>query len=222
MKWLSWEILTNYSFLVQDEIQGYHWKETECSLHPVVVYICSSDNLVESSLCILSEDLNHDVAFVYKVVKETVDFIKKELNPSVKTIHDFSDGCAAQYKNCKHFVNLCHHLTDFSIDCMWNFLTSHGKSPCDVIGGTMKRLTARASLQCPISSQILSGKTMFEFCQGSIHQINFIYTSSDEIDVIWSKLTSLFSLARKIPGTWSYHQFVPTSTFSIKMKSIRR
>ena len=222
MKWLSWEILTNYSFLVQDEIQGYHWKETECSLHPVVVYICSSDNLVESSLCILSEDLNHDVAFVYKVVKETVDFIKKELNPSVKTIHDFSDGCAAQYKNCKHFVNLCHHLTDFSIDCMWNFLTSHGKSPCDVIGGTMKRLTARASLQCPISSQILSGKTMFEFCQSSIHWINFIYTSSDETDVIWSKLTGRFSLARKITGTWSYHQFVPTSTFSIKMKSIRR
>ena len=67
----------NYSFLVQDEIQGYHWKEIECPLHPVVVYICSSDNLVESSLCILSEDLNHDVAFVYKVVKETADFIKK-------------------------------------------------------------------------------------------------------------------------------------------------
>ena len=213
----------NYSFLVQDEIQGYHWKEIECSLHTVVVYICSSDNLVESSLCILSEDLNHDVALVYKVVKETVDFIKKELNPSVKTIHYFSDGCAAQYKNCKHFVNLCHHLTDFSIDCMWNFLaTSHRKSPCDVIGGTMKRLTARASLQCPISSQILSGKTMFEFCQGSIHRINFIYTSSDETDVIWSKLTRRFSLARKITGTWSYHQFVPTSTFSIKMKSIRR
>ena len=58
-------------------------------LYPVVVYICSSDNLVESSLCILSEDLNHDVAFAYKVIKETVDFIKKELNPSVKTIHCF-------------------------------------------------------------------------------------------------------------------------------------
>ena len=34
---------------------------------PVVVYICSSDNLVESSLCILPEDLNHDVAFVIRL-----------------------------------------------------------------------------------------------------------------------------------------------------------
>ena len=66
----------NYSFLVQDQIQGYHWNKSQCSLHPVVVYICSSDNLVESSLCILFEDLNHDAAFLYKVIKET-DFIKK-------------------------------------------------------------------------------------------------------------------------------------------------
>ena len=213
----------NFSFLVLDEIQGYHWNQSQCSLHPVVVYICSSDNLVESSLCILSEDLNHDVAFVYKVIKETVDFIKKELNPSVKTIHYFSDGCAAQYKNCKHFVNLCHHLTDFSIDCMWNFFaTSHGKLLCDGIDGIVRRLTARTSLHRPISSQILSPKRMFEFCQGSIHRINFIYTSSDEIDVIQSKLTSRFSLARPIPGTCSYHQSVPTSTFSTKIKkSIR-
>ena len=186
----------NYSFFVQDEIQGYHWNKSQCSLHPVVVYIRSSNNLVESSLCILSENLNQDVTFVYKVIKETVDFIKKELNLSVKTIHQFPDGCAAQCENCKHFVSLCHHLTDFSIDCMWNFFaTSHGKSTCDGIGGTVKRLTARASLQRPISSQILSAKTMFEFCQGSIHGINFIYTNSDETDVIRSKLTSRFSLA---------------------------
>ena len=93
--------------------------EQESVLTPPCCWVHrSSDNLVESSLCILHEDLNHDVTFVYEAIKETVDFIKKELNPSVKTIHYFSDGCAAQYKNCKHFVNLCHHLTDFSIDCL--------------------------------------------------------------------------------------------------------
>ena len=119
---------------------------------------------------ILSEDLNHDDAFVYKIIKETVDFFKKELNPSVKTIHYFSDGCSAQYKNCNHFFSQCNHLTDFSIDCMWNvFATGHGKSTCDGIGGTVKRLTARAGLQRPISSQIFPTKTIFEFCQGYIH-----------------------------------------------------
>ena len=66
---------------------GIPLEKSQCSLHPVVVYIRSSNNLVESSLCILSENLNQDVTFVYKVIKETVDFIKKELNLSVKTIH---------------------------------------------------------------------------------------------------------------------------------------
>ena len=133
-----------------------------CIFIPVIILL--------SPLCILSEDLNHDDAFVYKVIKETVDVFKKELKLSVKTIHYFSNGCAAQYKNCNHFVSLWDHLTDFSIDCMWNFFaTGHGKSTCDGIGGTVKRLTARASLQRPISLQIFPTKTIFEFCQGSIH-----------------------------------------------------
>ena len=210
----------HYSFLVQDEIQGYHWNKSQCSLHPVAVCISSSDNLVESSLCILSEDLNHDVTFVYIVIKETVVFIKKELNPSMKILYYFSDGWAAQYKNCKHFVILCHHLTDFSIDCMWNVFAAGHKKSCDGIRGTVKRLTARANFRRPISSRILSARTMFEFCQCSIHRINFIYTSSDEIDAIRSKLKNWFSLARTIPATWRYHQFVATSTFSIKMKRV--
>ena len=73
------------------------------------------------------------------------------------------------------------------------FATSHGKSPCDGIGGTVKRLTARASLQHPVSSQILSAKQIFEFCQDSIHGIKFVYTHSGEIDQVRTELTSRFS-----------------------------
>ena len=38
------------------------------------------------------------------------------------------------------------------------FATSHGKQPCDGIGGTVKRLTAKASLQRPINNQILDAQ----------------------------------------------------------------
>ena len=210
---MYWETAENFSFLVLDEIQGYHWIKSQCSIHSVVVYFLSNGVLTESSLCILSEDLDHDVGFVYKVLNETMNYIKKDLNPSVKTIHYFSDGCAVQYKNCKHFINLCHHANDFSVDCVWNvFATSHGKSTCDGIGCTVKRLTAGTSLQCPVSSQILSAKWMFEFCQDSIHGIKFVYTPSGEIYQVRTVLTSRFSLARTIP--------VPVSATSIKMKRV--
>ena len=105
--------------------------------------------LTDVDFCVLSDDLDHDVSFVYTVLHRTISYIKEELNLAVSRIHYFSDGCAAQYKNCKHSINLCHHFHDFSIECTWNFFaTSHGKSPCDGIGGTVKRLTSQASLQC--------------------------------------------------------------------------
>ena len=35
---VSGDFAQNYSFIVQDEIQGYHWNNLQCTLHPVVVY----------------------------------------------------------------------------------------------------------------------------------------------------------------------------------------
>jgi len=55
------------------------------------------------------------------------------------------------------------------------FATSHGKSPCDGIGGTVKRLTAKASLQRPVERQILNSREMFNFCTESIPGIHVLY-----------------------------------------------
>ena len=64
--------------------------------------------------------------------------------------------------------------TDFGIDALWSFFaTSHGKSPCDGIGGTVKRTIARASLQRPLNDQLLTFDAVKTFCQTSIHGITF-------------------------------------------------
>ena len=71
--------------------------------------------------------------------------------PAITNIEYFSDGCAGQYKNFKNFLNLCFHKDDFGLTTTWSFFaTSHGKSPCDGIGGTVKRKIARTSLQRPV------------------------------------------------------------------------
>ena len=60
--------------------------------------------------------------------------------PQVIKVEYFSDGCAAQYKNYKNLLNLSYHKSDFGLDAAWSFFaTSHGKSPCDGIGGVVKR-----------------------------------------------------------------------------------
>ena len=101
---------------------------------------------------------------IYKIQQIFTEFLRVML-PCIEKIIYFSDGCAAQYKNKKNFYNLCQHKTEFGIEAEWNFFaTSHGKSPCDAIGGTVKRVTARASLQRPRCNQILTPLEMFEFC----------------------------------------------------------
>ena len=164
------------------------------------------------SLCFISNDLKHDVDFVHVVIRETVEFIKSFLFDDVVHIHYFSDGCAAQYKNLKNFINLCHHKIDFNVDCSWSFFaTSHGKSPCDGIGGTLKRLAARASLQRAKTNQIVSPEDFFNFCNDEIKMVTSIYIPKEEIEATREKMRERYEKAKTVPGTRSFHHFVPLS-----------
>ena len=91
-------------------------------------------------------------------------------------ICQISDGAAIQYKNYKNFINLVKHEADFGMKAEWYFFaTSHRKSPCDGIGGTVKRLVARASLHAAIGNQILNAAQMFEWAVANISGISFFF-----------------------------------------------
>ena len=63
-----------------------------------------------------------------------IEFFKITNYKVTKMIY-FSDGCAGQYKNCKNFINLCHHYEDFGLVAEWHFsATSYGKGPPDGVG----------------------------------------------------------------------------------------
>ena len=101
--------------------------------------------------------MTHDTVTVYTFLQVLIKEHIKPTYPFIKKIIYFSDGSAAQYKNYKIFLNLLHHETDFSKRVEWHFFaTLHGKNACDGVGGTIKRLAARASLQSSITDQILN------------------------------------------------------------------
>jgi hypothetical protein len=73
----------------------------------------------------------------------------------------FSDGAVSQYKNCKKFLNLCYHEEDFGVKAEWHFFaTSHGKSPCDSIGGTIKITEHLRVLILPKNLLLISMKAL--------------------------------------------------------------
>ena len=91
----------NYQFLVQDEIQSYHWSKEYCSLHPLVVYFTDDDgNIRHNSLCVISDNNNQRTNFVYKIQTILVDYIRENL-PIVDKIFYFSNNCAEESQ--KHY-----------------------------------------------------------------------------------------------------------------------
>lgn len=212
----------NFSFVMQDEVQGYHWNKSMCTLHPAIVYYKLDGLIMSFSMCVLSDDLEHDVPFVHEVQHQLVSLLKSKL-PKLTQIEYNSDGCAAQYKNCKNFLNLCHHQSDFGIRAAWSFFaTSHGKSACDGIGGTVKRLTARASLQRPYNDQITSPVQMYEFCSKEISGIHFVFIKHEDMVHIRSDQEKRFSFTKTIAGTRSFHFFSPQNDHTLSMKRISK
>ncbi len=151
---VSADFSENYAFVLQDAAQGFHWNNSQCTIHPFVVYFKESLSISHRSFVVISDCLQHDTIAVYLFQKQLIDFLKGILGCVPKMVYYFSDGAASQYKNRKNFLNLCYHQADFGIPAQWHFsATSHGKGACD---GTVKRLAARVSLQRPYDEQIMT------------------------------------------------------------------
>ena len=87
------EFVENYTFLVQDETQGMHWKIQQRSLHPVAIYYCEPSQTKSYSLRFISDDLMHD-DFVYIVITETVAFNNNFILSNLSKVNYFSNGCS--------------------------------------------------------------------------------------------------------------------------------
>ena len=117
-------------------------------------------------------------------------FIKKLLrflsdNIDVTKVFYFSDGAFAQYKN----TNLAFHIKDFKMEAEWHlFATADGKGLCDGMGGTVKRIVARASLQRPLDDQI---QTHLQFSKWAKIP-TFQYTDKAEVQIFYLLASLIF------------------------------
>mgnify|MGYP003519337117 CR=1 FL=1 len=61
------------------------------------------------------------------------------------------------------------------------FATSHGKSACGGIGGTVKRQAARKSLQATTNGHILTPLDLYTWAREDIKGIDFLFCSMEEV-----------------------------------------
>ena len=151
-------------------------------------------------------------------IKQTilVDHLKGNL--SIVEIFYFSDGCAEQHKNRKNFINLYHQqIFNMDAECIFS-ATSHGKSPCDGVGGFVKHYVVKCSLQRPLHDQILSYQSMFDLCVREIPSITFFSVSQEGMVNVPAYLEDCFIKSKTVPGTRSSQHFVPISCNRIAHK----
>lgn len=190
----------NYSFIVQDAAQSFHWNNCQATIHPYVIYYRQDNKLMHKSFVAISECNQHDVIAVNLFQTRLIEFLK--LSHQITKIFYFSDGCAGQYKNRKNFLNLSYHQEDFKVDAEWHFFaTSHGKGPCDGIGGSVKRLASRASLQrTGNDDHILDAFALYKFAVKTLTSIAFTFTTMEDHEKHREKLDKRLSYSRTIPG----------------------
>lgn len=116
----------NFIFVIQNEIQSYHWNNPQIILHPFVYYYLNNGEICHRSLCIISDCLDHSTVAGHCFQKHLTEDVKKTA-PFVEKIIYFSDGVGSQYENKKSFLNVCHHSKVFGLLVEWHFFaTSHG------------------------------------------------------------------------------------------------
>ena len=131
---------------------------------------------------------------------------------SLKKVTYFSDGAPTQYKNRKNFLSIACHEEDFGVPCDWHFFaTSHGKGPCDGVGGTVKRLAVKASIQRPYEDKLQTPLQLFEWAKISIPNVAFAFVSQEEISAEKIHVLKRFSESKVVDGTHKLH-----SSYSIR------
>ena len=191
------------------------------TLFPVVTFRKDEfGNLLEDHLVFLSDDLNHDCAFV-ELCNEKIHNYYKETNIEITHDIEFNDGCASQFKSIRAFSLFSHR--PIHTDCIF-FESSHGKGPSDGVGGVIKSVAANAV--CAEKILLRDGKELYEFLverctlQRDISALKkkhcvmtrkFVFIETQEICSYRDALTAKDVPTKSLKGTRKLHQITSLS-----------
>ena len=189
----------NYTCRSQDEIQSQYFDPNKVSIHVSILYCHVSlpvdekesteekPELIKEHIFVLSDDNTQDYHFVHHSQKLIFDYITKELNLQIKKVHEFTDGCAGQYKSRHTFGDLSCSLADFGFQVDRHFFkTSHAKGEQDAAGANIKQRATLAVLRRETS--ITSAKDLYEYLSRTLRNP----TSQSENVTLKKRVFSMF------------------------------
>jgi len=74
----------NFFFVVQDEIQSFHWENSQATLHPFVAYYRHNDGTPENlNMMIISDSKVHNSVSMHAFLEPALDLVKNKF-PTIK------------------------------------------------------------------------------------------------------------------------------------------
>lgn len=163
-----------YTCRSQDETQSEYFDVAKVSLHVTILYRHATEvndgiesteenpEIVKEHVFVISDDVIQDNSSVHKVQELLNNYITNDLGQQVKIMHEFTDGCAAQYKSRHCLGDLSCCVADFGFKVQRNFFeTSHAKGEQDAAGSHVKQKVSQAVLRR--TAAIKSAKDMHTY-----------------------------------------------------------
>ena len=178
---MQMDFAENYNCRLLDEVQTAYWSLTSVTLHPLVIYMKQGDELQHQSYVVISDTMTHSSSTVCTFMDAMIPELKK-LDPELSKIHYWTDSPSSQYRNQFIFYTLANHKKWYDCEAQWNYFEAgHGKSACDGLGGTVKRMADEASRQGNVLIQ--SARDFFSWTIGSsMKQVIFIFVDKKECE----------------------------------------
>ena len=119
--------------------------------------------LVTEHIFVISPDCKHDHHSVHQC-RTLIDEYLRKINYKTKFMHEFTDGCLAQYKSHHRIGDVSFSVTDFGYFTICNFYeTSHAKGPQDGAGANLKHEADMAVIKEQVLIQ--NARDLFNFAE---------------------------------------------------------
>ena len=146
----------SYSCRGQNEIQSQYFDVNKASLHITVLFRHASARdekestaeepiIIKEHIFVISDDPVQDYDSVHHAQLLVGKYLTDDLQLNITKLHEFTDGCAAQYKSRHCIGDLSCSLADFGFTIQRNFFeTSHAKGEQDAAGSHVKQQASLA------------------------------------------------------------------------------
>ena len=168
----------NYSCTSQDQLQSQYFSQSQASIHVTILHRHALEDVdgVESTLedpviitehiFVISSDTKHDHHSVHQVRQLVAGYLK-QIKCDVEVMHEWTDGCSAQYKSRHCMGDVSFSNSDFGYRTIRNYFeTSHAKGPQDGAGANLKHKADMEVIKRKVVIQ--NAKDLFSFAENNL------------------------------------------------------